>query len=216
MKIALIGKGKMGNELINLANDQIVAVIENFKYNFLEDNLDIDVIIDFSNRENLKYIYDYAKRNKTKVVIATTNLNELDLKLIKDLANYTAVMLDSNYSKGINIIKKIINDNMYLLNNYDINIIEKHHKDKLDSPSGTAKSIENIFNNEKIKYNTISIRGGNINGEHEVLFLGDNEYIEIKHVSLSRKIYALGALEAARWIMCKEKGLFSYSDCIFY
>ena len=215
MKIALICKGKMGNELINLANDQIVAVIENFKYNFLEDNLNIDVIIDFSNRENLKYIYEYAKRNKTKVVIATTNLNEIDLNLIKDLANYTAVMLDSNYSKGINIIKKIINDNLYLLNNYDINIIEKHHKDKLDAPSGTAKSLENIFNNEKIKYTTNSIRGGNINGEHEVLFLGDNEYIEIKHVSLSRKIYALGTLEAARWIMCKEKGLFSYSDCIF-
>ena len=147
MRIALIGKGKMGNELINLANDQIVAVIENFKYNFLEDNLKIDVIIDFSNRENLKYIYEYAKKNKTKVVIATTNLNELDLKLIKDLSNYTAVMLDSNYSKGINIIKKIINDNLNLLNNYDINIIEKHHKEKLDAPSGTAKSIENIFNN---------------------------------------------------------------------
>ena len=82
MRIALIGKGKMGNELINLAQDQIVAVIENFKYNFLEDNLKIDVIIDFSNRENLKYIYEYAKKNKSKVVIATTNLNELDLKLI--------------------------------------------------------------------------------------------------------------------------------------
>ena len=106
MRIALIGKGKMGNELINLAQDQIVAVIENFKYNFLEDNLKIDVIIDFSNRENLKYIYEYAKRNKTKVVIATTNLNELDLKLIKDLSNYTAVMLDSNYSKGINILSQ--------------------------------------------------------------------------------------------------------------
>ena len=61
MRIALIGKGKMGNELINLAQDQIVAVIENFKYNFLEDNLKIDVIIDFSNRENIKYIYEYAK-----------------------------------------------------------------------------------------------------------------------------------------------------------
>ena len=65
------------------------------------------------------------------------------------------------------------------------------------------------------KYNTAFIRGGTIRGEHIVSFFGDDEYIEIKHVSQSRKIYALGALEAAKWLMCKEKGLFSYQDCIF-
>jgi 4-hydroxy-tetrahydrodipicolinate reductase len=76
-------------------------------------------------------------------------------------------------------------------------------------------NFENILKNNNIPYTLNSIRGGTIRGEHGILLLGEEEYIEIKHVALSRKIYALGALEASRWLMCKEKGLFSYSDCKF-
>ena len=214
MKILLIGNGKMGRELISIAKDQIVQVIESFKYNYIKVN-NIDVIIDFSNRENLKYIYEYAKNNKVKVVFGTTGFTKEDLDLIKDLSNYTAVMLDSNYSKGITLLKDIINSNINNIKNYDISLLEKHHKYKKDNISGTLINFEDILKNNNIKYSLNSIRGGTIRGEHEILLLGEEEYIEIKHVALSRKIYALGALEASRWLMCKEKGLFSYSDCKF-
>lgn len=215
MKIILIGNGNMGKILQALAKDQIVKVIENFKYNTLNDNVNADVIIDFSNRENIKYIYEYAKRNKIKVVIATTNLKNEDYELLYDLANYVPVMVDSNYSSGITIIKKILNDNISLLKNFDISIIEKHHKYKKDSPSGTAKSIEKIIKKETSNYNIVSLRSGTLRGEHDINFYGDDEYIEIKHFAQSRKIYALGALEAAKWLMCKDKGLFTYADCLF-
>lgn len=215
MRIALIGNGNMGKLMQLIAKKQIVKVIENFKYCSLEDNLNIDVLIDFSHRDNLSYICSYALRNKCKVVIATTNLNNDDYNLLEELSESVPVMVDSNYSYGILILRKIINENIEYLNNYDIQILEKHHKYKKDSPSGTAKGIEMILDGKGKKYNTAFIRGGTIRGEHIVSFFGDDEYIEIKHVSQSRKIYALGALEAAKWLMCKEKGLFSYQDCIF-
>ena len=214
MNILLIGKGKMGRELISIAKENIVQVIENFKYNYIKEN-NIDIIIDFSNRENLKYIYEYAKNNNTKVVFGTTGFTDEDLDLIKDLSNYTAVMLDSNYSKGITFLKDIVKSNINKIKEYDISLIEKHHKYKKDNISGTIKNFEDILKNNNLKYSLNTIRGGTIRGEHELLLLGEEEYIEIKHVALSRKIYALGALEASRWLMCKEKGLFSYSDCKF-
>lgn len=215
MRILQVGNGNMGKILYSLAKDQIVKVIDSFKKNSLDENLNIDVIIDFSNHENIKYIYEYAKKNKCKVVIATTNLNEEDYDMLLDLSDYTAVMIDSNYSYGITLLKRIIKNNILLLKNYDIELIETHHKYKKDAPSGTAKSIEKIIKDQKLDYHITSIRAGTIRGEHQVIFYGDDEYIEIKHTALSRKIFALGALEGAKWLMNKEKGLFSYEDYIF-
>jgi len=215
MRIALIGNGNMGKIVYSIAKDQIIKIIDDFTNNKLEDNLNIDVIIDFSNRENIKYIYDYVKRNMCKVVIATTNLTNEDFSLLLELANITAVLYDSNFSYGITMLKKILKDNIELFKNYDVELIERHHKYKKDAPSGTMKSFESIFKDKKIKYNTSVIRAGTIRGEHEVIFYGDDEYIEIKHTALSRKIFAIGALDSAKWLMNKEKGLFSYEDYIF-
>ena len=215
MKILLVGNGNMGKIIQSIAKEQIVKVVENFRYNTVENNIGVDVIIDFSHRENIKYIYEYAKENKCKVVIATTNLNSEDYKLINELSEITPVMLDANYSYGIVLLNKIINDNIEYLKNYDKTLIEKHHKYKKDAPSGTSKTIQNIFKNNNSGLNIVSIRGGTVRGEHTLSFYGDEEILEIKHTAQSRKIYALGALEAAKWLMCKEKGLFSYKDCIF-
>ena len=215
MRILLVGNGNMGKIIQSIAKDQIAKVIENFKYNSIDSNLKVDVIIDFSHRENIKYIYEYAKEKKCKVVIATTNLNNEDYKLINELAKITSVMLDSNYSYGIVLLNKIIYENIEYFRSYDKTLIERHHKYKKDAPSGTSKTIQNIFKNNNSELDVISIRGGTIRGVHELSFYGDEEILEIKHTAQSRKIYALGALEAAKWLMCKEKGLFSYKDCIF-
>ncbi len=214
MKIVIVGNGKMGKILSIVAKEQVVKIIENFEYDILEDNLDFDVLIDFSNRNNLKYIYEYCLKNKKRAVIATTNLKEEDYLLINKLAEEVAILVDSNFSYGITLLKKILNDNLKYFNNYDISLIETHHKYKKDAPSGTAKSIEELFKINNLKYDTISLRKGTVNGEHQVIFYGEDEYIEIKHTASSRKIYAHGALEAARWLLCKERGLFSYLDCL--
>lgn len=214
MNIALVGNGNMGQLLKSIAKEQIVASIENFEYQNIDENLKIDVIIDFSHRNNLKYIIDYAMKYFPKVVIATTNLNEEDYLSIKELSNHTAVMIDSNFSYGIYLFKKIIQENIENIKKYDIELKEVHHKYKKDSPSGTMKSIENILKNRDIKYITHTTRAGTVRGEHSIILYGEEEYIEIKHVALSRKIYVLGALESAKWLLCKDKGLFSYKDCL--
>ena len=213
MNIALVGFGNMGKIIYSLAKNNIIKIIKDFKNETLDDNLKIDVIIDFSNRENIKSIYDYSIKNKCKVLIGTTNLIEEDYELLLDLANYTAVMIDSNFSKGIALMKKIIKENIELFNEYDIELIDVHHKYKKDAPSGTMKSIIELMKNRQ--HNVTSLRVGTIRGEHEVIFYGDDEYIRIKHTALSRKIFANGALEGAKWLLNKEKGLFSYEDYIF-
>lgn len=215
MKIALIGNGNMGKILQSIAKDQIQIVIENFEYQTLNDDLEIDIIIDFSNRENIKHVCNYALRNKCKVLIATTNLNDEDYFLLNKLSKEVAVMIDSNYSYGILLINKILKENIQYLNNYDIELLETHHKYKKDQPSGTMKKIEKIISLSNRKFHTTSLRVGTIRGEHSILLFGDEEIIEIKHTALSRKIYALGALEGAKWLMCKKNGLFTYEDCVF-
>ena len=214
MNIALIGNGNMGSIIKSIASSQIVITIENFEYQSIDENLNIDVIIDFSHHNNIKYIVDYALKHKCKVVIATTNLKDSDYTLLKELSNHTAVMIDSNFSFGIYLLKRIISQNINTIKNYDIELNEVHHKYKKDSPSGTMLSIEKILQNNNIKYNVHAIRAGTVRGEHKITLYGDDEYIEIKHVALSRKTYALGALVAAKWLLCKEKGLFSYKDCL--
>lgn len=213
MNIMLVGYGNIGKIIYSLAKNDIVKIVNNFKEEPIIENLNIDIIIDFSNRENIKYICEYANKYNCKVLIGTTGLTINDYNLLKELSTRVAVMIDSNYSKGISILKKIIKENIYLLKDYDIELIDVHHKYKKDVPSGTMKSIESIINDNK--YNVTSIRAGTIRGEHEVLFFGDDEYISIKHIALSRKIFAFGAIESAKWLLNKEKGLFSYEDYIF-
>ena len=125
----------------------------------------------------------------------------------------------SYIEKGTNIptaevYEKIIKENIQHFKEYDIELNEKHHKYKKDSPSGTLKSIKKILPSN-IKYQVNSSRVGTLRGEHTISIYGDEEYLEIKHTAQSRKIYAIGALKAARWLMCRKKGLFSYEDCIF-
>lgn len=214
MNVLLVGQGNMGKILYSLLKDEVVLATNNFNDIDFNDNINIDVIIDFSNRENIPNIIKYSEIKKCKVIIATTNLNEEDYNELKELSNKTAVMIDSNYSYGIYILKKIIKENILLFKDYDIELIDIHHKYKLDAPSGTMKSIESIFKDNELEYTVDVIRKGTIKGEHKVLLYGDEEYIEINHVALSRKIFANGAINAARWILTKEKGLFSFEDYI--
>lgn len=233
--------GKMGTEV----NKYITTLSDvNVKYEvdrdsditlaYLDDIIEKpDVIIDFSIPKASLAILDYATCHLIPVVIATTGFTDAENCKILEYSQAIPIFKASNMSYNIHLIGKILKQMSPLLSDMDIEIIEKHHKEKKDAPSGTAlflaDEINSACNNkytyifdrhishcarEKNEIGFSSVRGGNVIGEHEVLFLGENESIEIKHISYSRRIYAEGAVLAARFIINKKNGLYSMSDLI--
>lgn len=195
-------------------------------------NVDCDVIIDFSKPENINHLLDYCVNHETAVVIATTGLSEAQEEKIIEASHKIPVFRSSNTSLGVNVLLDLVKTATRLLNdNFDIEVIEKHHNKKVDAPSGTAFMIASSINeelNQVMDYNygrqgnhtkrkekeigIHSVRGGTIPGEHTVIFAGPDEMIEIKHTALSKKIFAEQAIKAAEFITHKEAKLYNMND----
>lgn len=191
-----------------------------------------DVIIDFSHHCAIDDVLTYATKTKTPLVIATTGFNEDELKRIKEASAVTPIFHSSNMSLGVNVLVKLVKEAAKLLNGFDIEIIEKHHNKKLDSPSGTAVMIANgvkevlpedecIYGrygrSEKRKPSEIgihAIRGGTIVGEHTTIFAGHDEVVEIKHSAQSKDIFAKGSITAAKFLVNKEAGYYNMNDIL--
>ena len=240
--------GKMGNAVANAVknNDKFNIVCgvdknyENSKYDFEvfetfdKANLKPDVIIDFSSPEMLDGLLDFAVNKKVPAVIATTGFSEEQINKIKSAAEKIPVFFTFNLSLGINLLKILCRKAAEILGaDFDIEIIEKHHNQKLDAPSGTAlmladsinEASQNKYNYEfdrhsrrmKRPENEIgfhSVRGGTIVGEHEVIFAGNDEVITISHEAYSKAIFANGALKAAEFIKDKKSGLYNMEDIL--
>lgn len=196
-------------------------------------NMKPDVIIDFSTPEASLIALDYAVCHLVPTVIATTGFNDEDFKKISEYSQAIPIFKASNMSYTINLICKILSNISPLLSNMDIEIIEKHHNRKKDAPSGTAFMLAEAINSTLENKHTYtfdrhsltvprspseigfsSVRGGNLVGEHSVLFLGNYETIEIKHTAYSREVYAEGAIRAARFIVSQKNGLYGMEDLI--
>lgn len=197
-----------------------------------EVNLSCDVIIDFSNAGNVDDLIDYCISNQVAAVIATTGLSEKQEEKIKEAARIIPIFRSANTSLGINVLLDLVKKATSILSdNFDIEIIEKHHNKKVDAPSGTALMIADAINEEldnsmEYKYgregksakregNEIgihAIRGGTIPGEHTVIFAGLDEIVEVKHTALSKNIFASGAVKAAKFIVNKENGLYKMEN----
>lgn len=192
-----------------------------------------DVIIDFSVPEASFIALDYAVCHLIPTVIATTGFSKEEDKKILEYAQAIPIFKSSNMSYTINLIGKILTYISPFLSHMDIEMVEKHHHHKKDAPSGTALFFADAINsslNHQYHYtfdrhtykkardrNEIgfsSIRGGNLVGEHSILFLGDDESIEIKHISYSRDVYAEGAIRAARFILNQKNGLYGMEDLL--
>ena len=192
-----------------------------------------DVIIDFSIPSASLSALDYAACHLVPIVVATTGFSDVENKKILEYSQAIPVFKASNMSYFINLIGKILKDNFASFSNMDIEIIEKHHKYKSDVPSGTSIFLADCINSAcKNRYNYVfdrynnqsarsnneigfsSVRGGSLVGEHSILFLGENESIEIKHTAYSRKIFAEGAICAARFIINQKNGLYSMNDLL--
>lgn len=235
MKIAILGSGAMGQVLAKMTEEkdgfELAGVIEPMEGQKPDDLDDVDVIIDFSNPANLQMLVDYCKANKCPAVIATTGFSDAQLADIDELAETVPVVFSANYSLGVNVMKRVIAEITPILEDaFDIEIIEKHHNKKLDSPSGTAKMLlaaadgegkyDHIFGREGNRkrgkeIGVHAIRAGNIAGEHTVIYAGEDEILEVKHTAGSKKIFAAGALTAAAFAKDAEAGLYSMEDVLF-
>ena len=246
IKVLINGiNGRMGQEVlkqINLSDDfEVSCGVDKFDNNlniptYSDINLikeNPDVIIDFSIPEASMNILEFAKQKNIPIVIATTGFSDEQLSIIEETSKIIPVFRSGNMSYEINIMADIVSKLATQLKDSDIEIIESHHRNKIDSPSGTAlilaDSINDSLNNEMdYQYNRHSIRqkrpdkeigihsirGGTEVGKHTVLFLGENETFEITHTVTSRSIFAKGAFKAAKFLVNQEAGLYNMKNLI--
>jgi len=176
----------------------------------------IDVIIDFSRPENIDSLLDYALKNNVALVICTTGYTDEQIEKIKKAGEKLRVLLSSNTSIGINILRKIVMLISPVMKDFDIEIVESHHNKKKDKPSGTAKTLKaDVINaTGKADIPVHSLRAGNIVGEHEIIFAKDDEVIKISHTALSKRIFALGAIDLSEKLLSKEIGFYDTMELI--
>lgn len=192
-----------------------------------------DVIIDFSSPAALDSELEYAVANKVPVVLASTGHNEKQLADIDEASKSVAIFRTANFSLGINLICELVKRAAETLGEkFDIEIVEKHHNLKVDAPSGTAlmlaESANSAFDGNKSYLNgrggligkrgneigIHAVRGGTIVGEHDVMFCGEDEIVTISHSARSKKVFAAGAIKAAKWLYDKPAGLYNMSDLL--
>lgn len=204
-------------------------------YSFVQCNVPADVIIDFSSPVNVREMLDYAIKRKIGIVLCTTGFSKEDQRLIEEASKFIPILRSANMSMGVNLILKLVKEAAKLLadSGFDIEIVEKHHNRKVDAPSGTALAIADAINealNNQYEYvydrtdiraprvkNEIgisSVRGGTIVGEHDVIFAGSDEVIEIRHTAYSKAIFAKGAIQAAKFLPGKVAGMYAMNDVI--
>jgi len=238
--------GKMGRVLTSLIeNDEKSTVICGVDLNTAGDKYPVyakfdqikekpDVIIDFSNPAILSSLLDYAISNKIPVVVATTGYSQEQIEQIKKASEEIPVFFTFNMSLGINLLSLLLKKCAEVLGEgYDVEIIEKHHNQKIDAPSGTtimlAQAVsealpyepEYVYDRhsvrkkrEKNEIGIHAVRGGTIVGEHEVIFAGKDEVITLSHSAASKEVFAVGALRAAKFIASKPAGMYDMNKML--
>jgi 4-hydroxy-tetrahydrodipicolinate reductase len=220
--VLLIGaKGRMGKTMVDLAsgdpNVEIVAQCD------LGDSIEsamknCDVAVDFSHADAIGGICSAAVPHRRALIIGTTGHSAEQRRVIKKASESLSIVLASNFSIGVNALFGLTRDAAEILGGeFNVKIIETHHKMKKDAPSGTAKTLAEILKQARQSDTEIqiqSIREGEVVGEHTVIFTGPGERLELTHRAGSREIFARGALRAARWIVGKQPGLYSMRDVL--
>jgi len=237
--------GAMGRTITELVSgrDDIVIVAGIDKNNSISQKYPVygslkecseeaDVVVDFASAPAVDQLLEYCGEKNLPVVVCTTGLSEAQTAKIAELSEKTAVLRSANMSLGINVRLELVKKAAAVLgDSYDIEIVERHHRRKVDAPSGTALMIADAaaqscghetqyvyerhstrHPRDKKEIGISAVRGGTIVGEHEIIFAGHDEIMEIKHTALSREIFAQGAVEAAKFIAGVEKpGLYDMS-----
>lgn len=240
--------GRMGQVLTRLfAEDElttVVAGIDPFSENhnnypvfksIKECNVEADVLVDFSNAKAVDGLLEYCTKKRLPVVLCTTGLSEAQLESVEEASKEVAILRSANMSLGINLLMDLVKKATAVLaeEGFDIEVVEKHHRHKLDAPSGTAIALADAANEvlgNAYQYNLgrfderkerlekeigfASVRGGTITGEHDVIFAGMDEVITLSHTAYSRDIFGKGALAAAKFLAGKGAGMYSMKHVI--
>jgi len=240
--------GRMGHVIVDLCKEdqdiQVVAGVDAFgesSYDFpvfkslSECNVDADVIVDFSNASAVNGLLDFCTEKGIPVVLCSTGLSAEQLDKVKEASTKVAVLKSANMSVGVNALIKVLKEvsPLFAAAGFDIEIVEKHHNQKLDAPSGTAialaDSINESLNNEYEYVNDRStrrekrpvkeigisaVRGGTIVGDHDVIFAGLDEVVTLSHRAYSRAIFGKGAIQAAKFLAGKSAGMYDMSDVL--
>ena len=249
VKIIMHGcNGHMGQVITGLvkedANAEIIAGIDMndngqndypvFK-SLAECDVPADVVVDFSSYKAADALLDACKEKKLPLVLCTTGLTEDQLKKVQETSKEIPVLRSANMSLGVNLLMKLLKDAAKVLApaGFDIEIVEKHHNQKIDAPSGTAIALADSINEamadqyvynydrsherkkrEKNEIGIVAVRGGTIVGQHDVIFAGADEVIEFHHTAYSKAIFGKGAVEAAKFLAGKPAGMYDMSDVI--
>lgn len=208
------------------------VVITNSMEELLENS---DVVIDFSAPSATQELCERAMNIPRALVIATTGLNVHQQNLIEEASKEMPILYSSNMSAGIAILKKLVESVSATLRDYDIEIVEMHHRYKVDAPSGTALTLAEfaakgrglnlddvrvsgrdgqIGPRSKDEIAVMALRGGDIVGRHTVGFYSDGEYLELNHTATSRETFSKGALRAAKWVATQKPGIYSINDAL--
>ncbi len=221
IKICVSGsKGKMGSRILALAKlDHELEISGEFDIDGTPEPLieNCDCLIEFTMPDATMAHLELCEKHKKPIVIGTTGLSEAEKTKIKEASKKIAIVFSPNMSIGVNLMFKMVGDAAKILDHeYHVEIVEAHHVHKKDSPSGTAKELQDIVKKEKgeIKIPIESVREGEIVGEHTITFESDLDIVEITHSAKTRDIFAKGALEAAKFVAKKQNGLFTMKDVL--
>ncbi len=240
--------GKMGHAISQRINEtpdiQLVAGIDldttsHFDYpvfTSLEDcPIDAHVVIDFSIAPAVSPMHQSAINKNIGVVVCTTGLSQEEIQDVHNASAHIPILFSANMSLGVNLMASLVQKAAQVLTgaNFDIEIIEKHHNQKIDAPSGTALYIADSINEalpdpytytydrsqqrvprSKNEIGIHALRGGTVVGEHQVIFAGDDEILEINHIAQSKRIFAVGAIGAAKYLAHQSKGFYTMNDVI--
>lgn len=249
VKVIMHGcNGKMGQVITRLAAEdpemEIVAGVD-MRAQALNDypvfgdigecGVEADVVIDFSNAAAVDRLLDWCGEKQMPVVLCTTGLSEEQLSKVEETAKKTALLKSANMSLGVNLLMKLLQDAAKVLapEGFDMEIVERHHNQKVDAPSGTAIALADSLKEaleedyayvydrsgqrkkrDSHEIGISAVRGGTIVGEHEVIFAGEDEVIEFKHTAYSKALFAKGAVAAAKFLAGKGPGRYDMSDVI--
>ena len=254
LKVGILGStGRVGQLLINDINNDSKTTISvlhvfdemNFeapKNTLITNDMNVfvensSIIIDFSSPVATEQLLETIIKNNSRVplVIATTGFNEHQQNLLVQASKITGVLYSTNMSLGVAVLNKLVSLASKTLKEFDCEVVEQHHRYKVDSPSGTALTLAHhaanarklnldnvrisgrdgiIGERKKDEIGVMSLRGGDIVGRHTVGFYNDGEFIELNHTATSRNTFSKGAIRAAKWLIKQDVGLYSINDCL--
>lgn len=225
--------GHMVEEMARQKGWEILAALSSSDAGELQTLEKADVAVDFSHPAMLEPLAAYIRRTGTPLVSGTTGYSEEQMDSLRQLGESAAILYSANYSLGVALFRQILEKfSPALLANFDVELVEKHHNQKMDAPSGTAKMLANALDPEqqlrrisgreglcgargRDEMGMFAVRGGTVAGEHTLYFFGEDETLSITHSAASRRIFAAGAVKAAALMTGKSPGFYSLDDILF-